>query len=41
MFWLAEIDTVEELKHGYGSLIFMGCFILVAITAFVWWLRRG
>ena len=41
MIWLAEIDTVEELQQGYGSLIFTACFVLVAITAFVWWLRRG
>jgi hypothetical protein len=41
MTWLAEIDSVEELKQGYGSLIFAGCFILVVIIAFVWWLRRG
>jgi hypothetical protein len=41
MIWLAEIDTVEELKYGYGTLIFMGCFFLAVISAIVWWLRRG
>jgi hypothetical protein len=31
----------EEIKSGWGSLIFMGCFILAVILVGIWWLRRG
>ena len=31
----------EELKRGWGSLIFMGCFFLALIIVGIWWLRRS
>ncbi len=30
----------EELKGHYGNLIFMGCFFIALLIAFIWWLRR-
>ena len=30
----------EELKEGWGSLIFVGCFFLACIIVFIWWLSR-
>ena len=32
--------TAQELKQGWGSLIFLGCFILACIIAFIIWLAR-
>jgi hypothetical protein len=39
---LAQATQVgtEEVKKGYGSLIFMGCFFLALIAAAIWWLKR-
>lgn len=31
---------VQEVKDGYGNVIFMGVFILGAIVAGIWWLQR-
>jgi uncharacterized membrane protein AbrB (regulator of aidB expression) len=31
----------EEIKSGWGSLVFMGCFFLALIIAGIWWLRRS
>jgi hypothetical protein len=31
----------EEIKSGWGGLIFMGCFFLVLIFAGIWWLKRS
>jgi uncharacterized membrane protein AbrB (regulator of aidB expression) len=31
----------EELKQGWGGLIFMGLFFLGLIFAGIWWLRRS
>jgi hypothetical protein len=45
--WLviAAADTAqvtgEELKRGWGSLIFTGCFFIALIIIAIWWLRRG
>jgi uncharacterized membrane protein AbrB (regulator of aidB expression) len=40
----AADDTTEvsgkELKEGWGSLIFVGCFFLALIIAFIWWISR-
>ena len=33
--------TGEELKKGWGSLIFTGCFFIALIIIAIWWLRRG
>jgi hypothetical protein len=41
MALLAEAVTVQDVRQGYGSLIFMGCFFLVAFVLFILWLRRG
>ena len=42
---IAAADTVqvtgEELKSGWGSLIFTGCFFIALIIVAIWWLRRG
>jgi hypothetical protein len=38
---LAVEATVQDVRQEYGNLIFMGCFILVAIVVFILWLRRG
>jgi hypothetical protein len=32
--------TAQEIKEGWGSLIFTGCFILVCIIVFIVWLSR-
>jgi hypothetical protein len=29
-----------DIKSSYGNLIFIGCFFLAVIAAFIWWLRR-
>ena len=31
---------VERVKSGYGNVIFMGLFILAAMAAGIWWLKR-
>jgi hypothetical protein len=33
-------EDLNELKSGYGGLIFMGVFFLVLIVAGIWWLKR-
>ena len=33
--------TGEDLKQGWGGLIFMGLFILALIIAGIWWLKRS
>ena len=33
--------TGEEIKSGWGSLIFTGCFFIALIFIAIWWLRRG
>jgi uncharacterized membrane protein AbrB (regulator of aidB expression) len=43
VFWLlAQSSEVsgKELKQGWGSLIFVGCFFLALIIAFIWWISR-
>jgi len=35
-------DTgLNEIKRGYGSLIFTGCFFLAVIVVTVWWIKRS
>jgi len=31
----------EELKQGWGGLIFMGLFFLALIFVGIWWLKRS
>ncbi|HEV7297858.1 MAG TPA: hypothetical protein VGN72_00715 [Tepidisphaeraceae bacterium] len=31
---------VNEVKSGYGNVIFMGIFILGAMAVGIWWLLR-
>jgi hypothetical protein len=33
--------TGEDLKQGWGGLIFMGLFFLALIVAGIWWLKRS
>ena len=33
--------TGEDLKKGWGGLIFMGLFFLALIIAGIWWLKRS
>ena len=33
--------TAEDLKGGWGGLIFMGLFFLALIIAGIWWLKRS
>jgi hypothetical protein len=44
MYLLAEqfVETSpQEIKQGYGGLIFMGLFFLGLIILGIWWLKRG
>jgi hypothetical protein len=33
--------TGEDLKRGWGGLIFMGLFFLALTIAGIWWLKRS
>ena len=33
--------TGEDLKQGWGGLIFMGLFFLALIFLGIWWLKRS
>ena len=33
--------TGEDLRQGWGGLIFMGLFFLALIIAGIWWLKRS
>jgi len=33
-------SSLSEVNKGYGSLIFVGCFFLALIIAFIWWISR-
>ena len=33
--------TGEDLKQGWGGLIFMGLFFLALIFVGIWWLKRS
>ena len=42
--FVAEATTgtgVEEIKQGYGSLIFTGCFFVALIVVAIWWMKRS
>lgn len=32
---------IDEIKHGYGSLIFTGCFFIALIVGAIWWMKRS
>jgi|KBSMisStandDraft_5_1062788.scaffolds.fasta_scaffold1208926_2 hypothetical protein len=38
---LAEEAGKEEIKSGWGGLIFMGLFFLALIALGIWWLTRS
>ena len=41
---LAQVTTEaskDEIKQGWGGLIFMGCFFLALIFAAIWWIKRS
>jgi hypothetical protein len=38
---LAEEVGKEEIKSGWGGLIFMGLFFLALIALGIWWLTRS
>jgi uncharacterized membrane protein AbrB (regulator of aidB expression) len=31
----------DDLKQGWGGLVFMGLFFLALIIAGIWWLKRS
>jgi hypothetical protein len=33
--------SLNDIKHGYASLIFTGCFFLAVIVATIWWIKRS
>ena len=33
-------DSLKDVSSGYNSLIKSGIIILIAIGAFVWWMKR-
>jgi hypothetical protein len=37
---LAQESGTEQIRSGYGGLIFMGCFFLALIALGIWWLKR-
>ena len=34
------VEDVEEVKGGYGSVIFVCVFIITLIVVGIWWLNR-
>ena len=41
---LAQVTTEaskDEIKQGWGGLIFMGCFFLALIFVGIWWIKRS
>ena len=41
IYFLAVDAGVEEVKKGYGGLIFTGCFFIALIIVAIWWLKRN
>jgi hypothetical protein len=44
MYLLAEqfVETSrQEIRQGYGGLIFMALFFLGLLILGIWWLKRG
>ena len=45
MLWLLaeqlETATKQDIKEGWGGLIFMGLFVLALIFLGIWWLKRN
>jgi len=39
--FVAQASDLQEIKHGYASLIFTGCFFLAVIVVTVWWIKRS
>jgi hypothetical protein len=33
--------SLNDIKHGYGGLIFTGCFFLALIIVAIWWIKRS
>jgi hypothetical protein len=33
--------SLNDIKHGYGGLIFTGCFFLALIVVAIWWIKRS
>ncbi len=38
---LAEAESFQEVKSGWGGLVFTGVFFLLLIGVGIWWLSRG
>jgi hypothetical protein len=40
--WLLAQETVtkQDIKEGYGGLIFLGLFVIAFIMLGIWWLKR-
>ena len=38
---IAEGVNTQEVKSGWGGLIFMGCFFLALLILAIWWLKRS
>ena len=38
-----QMETVskQDLKEGYGGLIFIGIFVLALLGLAIWWLKRS
>jgi len=36
-----EPVTKQDIKEGYGGLIFIGLFFLALIILAIWWLKRS
>jgi hypothetical protein len=37
---LAATSNVDEIKHGWGGIVFLGVFILACLIVGIWWLSR-
>lgn len=36
-----ETVTKQDIKEGYGGLIFIGLFVLALLGLAIWWLKRS
>jgi hypothetical protein len=43
MIWtlLQATDDIENVKSGYRSLIFVGCFFIALIIFIIWMIKRS
>jgi hypothetical protein len=37
---LAAASDVQEIKHGWGGVVFLCVFVLVCLVVGIWWLSR-